>query len=208
MTMVTRLFVTRHGETEWNLEGRIQGQKDSKLTELGETQAKWLGAKLCQERIDAIVSSSSGRAFRTAELIRGNMPLEIIKSDALREMYLGPWEGMRHTEISERFPVEQENLWHHPHLYQPSEGESYFQLMKRVVDEIKNIIFENKGKNILIVTHAIVLKAILAHFEGKKLEDFWSGAYMHSTCLNIIEVHQDKHVIKLQGDISHYNTTI
>lgn len=206
--MLTRLFITRHGETEWNLEGRIQGQKDSKLTELGETQAKWLGSKLYQERIDVIVSSSSGRAIRTAELIRGDKPLDIIKSDALREMHLGAWEGMLHAEIGERYPVEQKNLWHHPHLYQPVEGESYFQLMKRVIDEIKNIIQIHKGKNILIVTHAIVLKAILTHFEGKSLEALWSGSYMHSTCLNIIEVGQDKHEIKLQGDISHYNATI
>ncbi|SDY53249.1 Histidine phosphatase superfamily (branch 1) [Proteiniborus ethanoligenes] len=56
---MTRLFITRHGQTEWNLEGRMQGQKDSKLTELGEIQAEWLGERLNEEKIDIIIEEKT-----------------------------------------------------------------------------------------------------------------------------------------------------
>lgn len=201
---MTKLFITRHGQTEWNLEGRLQGRKDSKLTELGEKQAKWLGEKLDNERIDVIISSSSGRAFRTAEIIRGDKPIEIIKSDELMEMHIGDWEGQLHSEIEEHSPEEQNNLWNFPHLYKSCGGETYFQVMERVTNEIERIISEHEGRNVLIVAHAIVVKAILTYYENKDIKDFWTGSYMHSTCLNIIEVKDDRREITLQGDISHY----
>ena len=201
---MTKLYITRHGQTEWNVEGRIQGRKDSNLTELGEKQAKWLGEKLKDESIDLIISSSSGRAFRTAEIIRGNKSIEIIKSDALLEMNVGDWEGQLQSEIEEHSPEELHNLWNFPHLYKSCSGETYFQVMERVTNEIEKIIKDHKGRNVLVVTHAIALKAILTYIENKDIKDFWTGSYMHSTCLNIIVVEDHKREIILQGDISHY----
>lgn len=201
---MTKLFITRHGQTKWNLEGRIQGHKDSNLTELGEKQAKWLGERLKDEDIDLIVSSASGRALRTAELVRGDRAIDILQSDKLMEMHVGEWEGQLHSEVELHSPEEQKNLWNHPHLYKSSGGESFYQVMERVKDEIELILAEHKGKKILIVTHAIALKAILAYFENKEIKDFWSGAFMHSTCLSIIEVIEDRREIMLQGDIAHY----
>ena len=201
---MTKLFITRHGQTEWNLEGRMQGQKDSKLTELGEVQASWLGERLSGEKIDLIISSSSGRAFRTAEIIRGERDIEIIPNDNLIEMHFGDWEGELHTDIEINYPDQQHNFWNNPHLYQTSTGETFDQVFERVSNEIEKIISDNEGKNILIVTHAVVLKSLITYFENKEIKDLWTGAFMHSTSLNIVEINDNHREIVLQGDISHY----
>lgn len=201
---MTKLYITRHGQTEWNLEGRMQGQKDSKLTELGEKQAEWLGERLNDDDIDIIISSSSGRAMQTAEIIRGKRNVEIVPDDNLREIHLGQWEGQLSEEIERLWKEEQRNFWDFPHLYEPVEGETFSQVLDRASNEVEKIISKYKGRSILIVTHAVVLKALIAYFENKDLKDFWSGAFMHSTCLNIVEIKKDSRDIILQGDISHY----
>ena len=70
--------------------------------------------------------------------------------------------------------------------------------------QTEKIISEYEGKNILIVTHAIVLKALITYFENKDLKEFWSGKFMHSTCLNILEIKKDNRKFVLKGDTSHY----
>lgn len=201
---MTKLYITRHGQTEWNVEGKLQGRLDSKLTPLGESQAQWLGERLKDERIDIIVSSSSGRAIATSKKIRGERKINIIPNDNFREMYLGRWEGMLYTDVEKLWPEEHNNFWNFPHLYKPVGGETFSQVIDRVGKEIERIITWYKGKNILIVTHAIALKGIIAYIEKKDLKDFWSGAFMYPTCLNILEVNEDSRKFVLMGDTSHY----
>lgn len=109
-----------------------------------------------------------------------------------------------HIDIENQWTEEYTNFWKHPHLYKPAGGETFLEVLDRSGREIEKVISEYRGKNILIVTHAVVLKAITAYFENKKLNDFWNGAYMHPTCLNIIEIKNDSRNFTLQGDISHY----
>ncbi|WP_105615878.1 histidine phosphatase family protein [Vallitalea okinawensis] len=203
---MTKVYITRHGQTKWNVEGRMQGQKDSRLTTLGQNQAKWLGDSLKDIPIDIIISSSSGRTISTAELIRGDRNIEIIPNDNLREMYIGEWEGMLHTEVEELYPEQRFNFWHNPHLYEPMSGESFADVLVRASNEIEDIITTYKNKNILIVTHAITLKSLIAYFEKKEIKDLWTGAFMKSTCLNILEIDGDNRNFILQGDTSHYPT--
>ncbi|TCT17136.1 phosphoglycerate mutase [Natranaerovirga pectinivora] len=201
---MTRLYITRHGQTQWNLEGRLQGRKDSPLTKLGEDQAKWLGEKLKEFEIDIIISSPSGRALKTAEILRGDRDIEIIQNSNLMEMDFGDWEGQLHSEIEKQSPVEKENYSKFPHLYAYISGETFYQVLDRVGNEIEKIISKHEGKSILVVTHAVVLKAIFTYLENKEVKDLWSGAFMHPTCLNIIDIKNGSREIVLQGDISHY----
>jgi len=201
---MTKLYLTRHGQTEWNLERRWQGQKDSKLTELGELQAEWLGKRLNEIEIDMIISSSSGRAVKTAEIIRGDREIIIEYNDNLREINLGEWEGLLYSEIELLYTEEEYNFWNFPHLYKPVGGETFMQVVERASNEIEKIILEYKGKNIVIVTHGITLKLLMAYFENKDLKDLWNGAAMHPTCLSIVEIEKDYPNIILHGDTSHY----
>jgi probable phosphoglycerate mutase len=201
---MTKLYITRHGQTEWNVAGRMQGHKDSPLTELGKSQAKLLGKRLENEPIDIIISSSSGRTLSTANLIRGERDIEIIENDNFKEIKMGEWEGELHSDIGERFPEQKDNFWKAPDIYKPtSGGESFFDLVKRTSGEVEKVIEKYKDKNILIVTHAVSLKSLLLYFENKPMSEFWEGAYMHATCLNIIEISEKERKIVMAGDIAH-----
>lgn len=202
--MTTQLYMTRHGQTLWNAAGRMQGQLNSDLTELGKHQALWLGERLNDVDLDIIISSSSKRALDTAELIRGSRNIEIIKKETLREMHLGSWQGMHFQDIKENFPKAYDDFWHHPHKYVPVDGEGFEQLNKRVIDEVECIIKKYEHKKILIVAHGVVLRALITYFEEKPQNEFWQGIHMDSTCLNLLEIKGDQREFAYQGDVSHH----
>ena len=93
------LYLIRHGQTDWNKERRAQGQSESKLTELGEQQARELGERLAPVEFDHIYCSSSQRTRQTADLAFGHRNMEIEYRDSLREIFLGPWEGHLYDDI-------------------------------------------------------------------------------------------------------------
>jgi phosphoserine phosphatase len=201
---VTTLYITRHGETEWNIQKRMQGWMDSPLTELGKNQAEWLGQRLAEVNINIVYSSPLGRAFTTAEIICNGRNINIIKDDAFREINLGPWEGLRGDEI-ETFDKEQlDNFWYAPGAYVPSIGETFQNVIDRTYKGVKEILSKHEGETILIVTHAVAAKAIMSYFENRTIEQFWDPPFMHQTSLSEIQIDEDTHKILMHADIGHY----
>ncbi|MBU5425599.1 histidine phosphatase family protein [Tissierella pigra] len=197
-----KIYITRHGETQWNKEGRMQGWKNSNLTEKGIEDAKKLGERLKDVQFDYIYSSPLERAVDTAKYIKEDE--EIILMDSLKEMGFGKWEGMEHTTIEELYPIEHFNFWNKPHLYNSIEGESFDELFKRVKDVLTKIVDNKEAENILIVSHAVVIKVIYAIIKGYALEELWSREpFLHGTSLTVVEVTDDKINMILEGDISH-----
>lgn len=205
--MKTTLFLTRHGETEWNVEGKLQGHKDSPITILGKRQASWLSSSLKGIDFDAIYSSTSLRAHHTAEIVRDKRKLDIFPSDSLKEINLGSWEGQKRSDIENIFPYEHKAFWNAPHLYTPTnDGESFSQLQDRVIPKIKDIISNHRGGNVLIVTHAITLKVIMGYFREDPLEKLWTSPRIQPTSLNKVVIEETGCNIELHGDISHYQS--
>lgn len=199
-----KLFLTRHGQTKWNKEGRLQGSKDSNLTTLGIRQAELLKERLSNEKIDLVYSSPLIRAYKTAEIVVGNRNLEINKDKNFKEINFGDWEGLKHDEIDS---PQYEIFWNKPHLYKPSTGENFSNFKERILSSLRNIIKDNDNKNVLIVAHAVVIKQILNHFENRPLEKFWNPPFMHSTSLSLIEIENENIAkIKLYADTSHLET--
>lgn len=201
--ILIRLFLTRHGQTQWNVERRFQGSKDSPLTEIGTRQAILLGERLANERIDTIYSSHLQRAYKTADFIRSNRAIEIIEDKNLSEMNFGDWEGLKHDELIEKFPSEYDAFWNAPHLYKSSSGENFEDFRKRVLLSLNDIINNHDGETVLIVTHTVVLKQIMSYFEDKHLEKLWDPPYMHPTSLTIVEIDKNEVRIKLHADTEH-----
>lgn len=201
---MTSLYITRHGETVWNSEKRMQGWNDSPLTELGIKQGKWLGERLDDVKFDAIYSSPSGRAFETAKIIRSGRKIDINKLDALREINLGDWEGKTFSEVKEENPEQFYNFFHAAHLYNHQSGESFYDVSGRVVPEVERIISEHPDGNILIVTHTVTLKLIMAHFENRPLNKLWDLPFIHQTSLSVVNIKEKNPHILLHGDISHF----
>ncbi|QIB27248.1 histidine phosphatase family protein [Caloranaerobacter azorensis] len=92
-----KIYITRHGETEWNKLGKMQGWKDSNLTIKGIEDAKKLGKSLAHIEFDKIYCSPLRRAIDTANYIKGDKNTEIIITESLKEMGFGSWEGMEYV---------------------------------------------------------------------------------------------------------------
>lgn len=202
---MTTLYITRHGETLWNTEGRMQGWGDSPLTELGIKQAEWLRDRIKDIQINTIYASPSGRAFNTAEIVRGHRNIDIIKDERLREIGLDKWEGLNQDEIKAIDEEQHHNFWNAPHLYCPmGKGESFQDLIDRVTPVIKEIVKKHENENVLIVTHTVTLKAIMASLKGHSISEIWQPPFIKQTSLTVIEFNNDEFDILMHGDMSHH----
>ncbi|OPZ85859.1 MAG: Phosphoserine phosphatase 1 [Firmicutes bacterium ADurb.Bin419] len=198
-----KIYITRHGETQWNKKGLMQGWKNSDLTEKGIENAKRLGESLKDINFDVIYSSPLDRAIETAKCINGESNTKIVLIESLKEMGFGIWEGMEHSKIKELYPEQYTNFWERPHLYKPQEnGESFEELLVRVKKAWDEIL-KAGGNNILIVTHAVVLKTLYTIIKNLELKDLWNPPFMKDTCLTIVEVKENKVKIMLEADTSH-----
>lgn len=202
--MKTTLYLTRHGQTEWNLQKKMQGHKDSPLTEYGIRQAEWLKERLEKIRLDAIYSSTSPRALNTARILLGNRSLDILEDDSLKEINMGLWEGRQIEHIQQQYPLQYDQFFNEPHVYRPAgHGETYTELLERTLPVIENILTEHKGEQVLIVTHRITLKADMSHFLHKKLHEIASMPDIYPTALCKITMDDGRPIVDLYGDISH-----
>ena len=204
MKAATTVYLVRHGQTEWNVEHRFQGHQDSPLTENGIIQAKWLGESLADEQLDVICTSSSPRAVMTAELIGEGRGLSVQSYDAFMELSLGIWEGMKQEKAKEQYPQSFDCFWNDPESFGVEGSESFRDASDRAKSALFQLAEEYAGKTILVVTHTVIVKLLMAYFENRPLRDLWKPPYIHPTCLSKIELYGDGHAIILHGDISHY----
>lgn len=198
-----KIYIARHGETEWNKQGIMQGWLNSPLTAKGIENAKRLGEKLHHIDFDYVCCSPLGRAAETASYLTGDKSPLLIYNSCFKEMGFGIWEGMRHEDIKELFPIHQYNYWNAPHMYKPLDGESYKQFLERVEKGLNTLIQYFRFENLLLVTHAAVIKAIFHIVYKRSLEDFWAPPFVHDTCLSVLEILDGDTKVLLESDISH-----
>lgn len=201
------IYVTRHGETEWNTVGRMQGWGNSSLTKLGEKQAKALSNRFKDIDLDVIYCSILERACNTAQIIKGDKNIEIIKLDALKEMGLGDWEGKTLEEISgdEAYKIQLNYLFNEPFKYKPFGGETISEMYERVSKTLDYIIKNaNPYANILIVTHGMTIQGIMNYFSKKINVDIDNEVYKQ-TSLTHIKIDNDSYEMILKNDTSHYS---
>ena len=152
------LYIVRHGQTDWNLEGRMQGQTNIPLNETGRVEAKELGEKLSSFKIDRIISSDLSRVVETAEIINQSLNKPMTHDIRLREVHYGTIEGKLKTEISKE----------HWRLFNedPSKinAESFEDIYLRVKSFFSDL---PKNENILIVTHGGFIRMMLYFSENR-----------------------------------------
>lgn len=167
-----KLYLVRHGETDWNIESKIQGQTDIALNERGRQQAEEFAAKIAGEnyQVDSIYTSSKLRALETARIIGAALKIEPKIQPGLEEICLGKWEGYTWKQVKELFGEEYQ-LWRDNRRYQePPLGESYQQLLDRLIPAIHEITQKEKG-NVLVVTHSAVIMTLLSYVHDTPFED-------------------------------------
>lgn len=155
-----KLLLTRHGQTDWNVAGKIQGTTDIELNETGKKQAKTTGEKLLDYNIDVIISSPLKRAKNTAKIIRGNRNIPILLDDGLKERCFGEFEGKTREEF------DFSEMWNYKLNKQYESAESTGELFERVQGFLNKIQKEYKDKTVLLVTHGGVTVPIRATIEG------------------------------------------
>ena len=169
--MATEITIIRHGETMWNVQKRIQGQRNSKLSENGITQAELVAKALVKREFDVLVSSDLGRAIETAKIINKQLLLPHEYNANLRERSFGIFEGKNFAEIEEKYPEEfLRYKERNPEFVVPG-GESIQQMYKRITSEIELVARKFKDQKVLIVSHGLVLEMMMYRTFNLKLDE-------------------------------------
>ena len=173
-----RLLLVRHGETEWNRQGKFQGQIDVPLNDNGRSQAGKAGEFLKDVTFDFAFSSTMARPKETAEIIlKHHSQINLQLLDGLREISHGTWEGKFESEIEQQFPGELERWRTGPAEVQMPEGENLQQVHERSVAAWQSILAtaeKNQLQTGLVVAHDATNKTLLCHILGLSLENFWN----------------------------------
>jgi phosphoserine phosphatase len=172
-----RLLLVRHGETDWNRQGKFQGQIDVPLNDHGRLQGQQAADFLKDIPIDFAVSSSMLRPKETAELILAHhRQVALAVDDRLREISHGRWEGCLEREIESAYPGELERWQTTPAEVQMPDGENIQQVWDRAIAAWDALVNQrlSSGQTGLVVAHDAVNKVILCHLAGLGPEHIWS----------------------------------
>lgn len=167
MTQIERVLLIRHGQTDWNVDGRWQGTLPVGLNEIGRAQAKALAEYLKDHRIGSIYASDLPRAFDTAQAIGDVVGVTPRPDIRLQEFNLGIFQGLTREEIKERYSKEfrdfEANYWD----YVVANGESRRALQNRAYGVFQDIVNQAIGPEVVIVSHGGTIRMLLLRlFDG------------------------------------------
>lgn len=160
---MTTLLLTRHGESEANAAGLVQGSEDAPLTARGREQAAALAEQLRSTPIDVIVTSALRRSKETAEIINEGRNIPTVEYPELHERSKGDWEGIPKKQFAEQHP-EVIAAWARDEDIRPPNGENFADVSLRALPRMEKLLEEYRGKTILHVGHGNVLRALIGHF--------------------------------------------
>ena len=196
------LIVVRHGETQWNLEGRAQGHLDSPLTDLGRRQAEAVAGALAGEGIDAIYSSDLGRAVQTAGAIADRHGIGVVTDSRLRERHLGVWQGLTRAEFRGRHEAAYSRFVSGDVDYVIPGGESARGRHERAIGCLTELAGRHVGQCVVVVTHGGVCNSAFRHAVGLGLEADRRFSLLNAS-INRVVVSGDLWRLAVWGDVRH-----
>ncbi len=183
---MTRLIITRHGQSIANAEKKFAGHSDFDLSELGKAQAELAANYICEHcRPDVIYSSDLLRAYNTALPAAKRLGLEIIPCTELREIFAGEWEGQTTDDIATAYENDF-SVWKNDYANSRcTGGESTAEVYRRIIPAVKKIAERHDGQTVMLSTHATVVRAIQAYSMG--LDETRTGEipFTHNASINI-----------------------
>ncbi len=167
-----KLIFIRHGQTDWNVQGKIQGSYDSELNATGIEQAMSLSEKLfnLNYKFSKIYSSPQKRALKTAEILSKSSNVDYISVKDLQEMNMGKWEGLSWKEVEKIYPNEYKEWYLNRRYTKTPDGESYQDMLERVLKAIHKIINEN-NEDVVIVSHSAVIMCLQCYVTNTPFND-------------------------------------
>ena len=176
-----KIYLMRHGETKWNKRSKLQGQVDIPLAPKGIEQAEMTSEGMKDIPFDHIFSSPLKRAYKTAQVVRRDRPIEIVRDDRLKEMSFGTSEGKIIGKImANPAMVRYQRFRLDPAHFRPAKYGEYFQDVLKRTDEFfqeEIVPLEGKAENILIVAHGRVVRSFILNFTKRPLSEFWKTPF-------------------------------
>lgn len=199
---MTRLYLLRHGETDYNLQKRYFSRTDVALDATGETQARDLRKRFKDIDVDAVYTSVAVRARRTAEIVFAGRKIKTQATSLLAEMDFGEWEGLTYEEICYR-DKERYGAWlENPSAVSPPQGESLADVTERVESFIKKVRRECRGRTAAVVSHAGTIKTMLCSVLGVPLEAVWRLS-VDLASVSVVDYYSEKPYVRLVNDTCH-----
>ncbi len=201
--MGVKLFLVRHGQTQWNLEGRYQGDRDIELTPIGVKQGELASRYLSNVNFSNIYSSPLKRALHTANILNNSRGKEIITRGNLKEINFGKWEGLKFSQINDKYHDDYQDWLEDPFSSPPTEGEDFGSFIERTSNEINNIVQENKDRsNVAIATHGGVIIALLVHWL-RIPKSRWRSLIQRQAAINVAVIHEGFPYVSLVNYTGH-----
>lgn len=197
-----KLYLIRHGETEWNTVKRFQGWTDIELSEKGLKQAELLGKRFKNIHIDELYASPLKRAVKTAEGISKASGLEIKTSEYFKEINFGAWEGKTRSELSALYGSEFDDFIKHPQdLPFPGEG-SFDNVTKRIKKGLDMVLDGKDDVSIAIVSHGGIIRLMIKYLLDIK-EDLYNSTWIDNTSISLVEIRKNSAMLRVLNDSSH-----
>lgn len=178
---MAEIWLVRHGQTDWNLEGRLQGQLDVPLNDTGMDQARLLADQLAEKKFCALYSSDLMRARQTAEIISGRVNLPIKFDRRLREISQGEFEGMLFSEVMLNFEGAMADRSRNPVHSRLPGGETVAELAARFKEAIDEIACAHPVEPVLVVAHGLAIATMLCRVYGYPMESVYSHIQENAT---------------------------
>src|SRR6266436_4313444 len=203
---VTRVFMVRHGATVLSAEDRFAGATDVALSDEGREQTRRLAGRLSRKKIMAVYASPLGRTVETAQILAAPHKLEVQTRDGLREIHHGRWEGMTRREVEEKFPEEAAEWEKDPYTFAPLGGESGLAVTARALPALIEIVRQNAGQNILVVSHKATIRLLLSSLLGFDPRRYRDNLDQKPAALNVVDFRDATRArLSLFNDTSHYD---
>ena len=206
---MTKVYLIRHGKTEWNLQSRYQGAHgDSPLLTSSYHEIAQLAKSLEEVPIAHVYASPLKRARVTAQKLIDHLdrPIPLTIDSRLREFNLGKMEGMHFADVAAKWPEALHNFRHHPDKYdaQLVESESFEEVINRVGTAIKEFCRYNPGKNIVVVSHGAALNATINALVGTPMAHLKDRGGLSNTSTTILETDDAEHFVLDQWNDTSY----
>ena len=197
-----RIFLIRHGETEWNKQNRLQGNSDINLSPEGFHQAMMLAEHAPFQHVDAIYSSDLTRAVATANVLAERFDLDVKTMPELRETNFGDWEGRFISELAAESPRAFGKFFTDPERCHPPHGETFLESQARVMIGIREIIANHDDQNIIVVSHGSAIRLILGAALDMPIHKMWAIAQFNMA-LNVLRVDDGDLTVELMNSTEH-----
>lgn len=188
----SRLVLLRHGRTEWNDTGRLQGFADVDLDATGVAEAERAAQALAGHRFAAIYSSDLKRASRTADAVARVLDLPVVLDERLREINVGSWAGLTRAEVEQIYPEYATHYFAGFDFRRSETGETIAEMVERAVPAIEEVIERHAGQDVLVVAHGLLLSKVIPRLVGLDVDKRILGglANAHWAEIGIADVHR------------------